>query len=53
VGFISTITVQAQAPLYTPADRPFAIAPPGVWVQLADYELICSAAAHTITVTTI
>ena len=53
VGFISDIQVQAQVPAYTPPDRPIVIGPPGVWVQLADYELICSAANHTITVTTI
>lgn len=53
IGFISSIQVVAQAPLYTPAARPFVIAPAGVWVQLADYELVCSAATHTITVSTI
>jgi len=46
VGFVAALTVQAATPLYTPTDRPFSSGPPGVWVQLADYELICSG-THT------
>ncbi len=41
VGFISDLSIQAGAPLYLPADRPYPIAIPSVWVQLADYEIVC------------
>lgn len=47
VGFISSLTVEAGAPLYQPPDRPFPIGVPGVWVQLADYEILCSG-THTV-----
>ncbi|NTU80292.1 MAG: putative baseplate assembly protein [Chloroflexales bacterium] len=42
VGFISSLTVQAGTPLYQPNRRPFTNSRAGVWVQLADYELLCS-----------
>lgn len=54
IGFISNITVEAGRPLYVPegdvfpAHRPFPIGNPGVWVQLVDYEMICSG-THDIT----
>jgi Baseplate J-like protein len=41
IGFISKITVAPGAPKYIPPTRPV-IGQPGVWVQLADYEIICS-----------
>jgi predicted phage baseplate assembly protein len=42
IGFISALSIQAGTPLppYTGA-RPFPVVPPGAWVQLADYELVC------------
>jgi predicted phage baseplate assembly protein len=46
VGFISSLTVAAGTPLYDPPDRPIT-GQSDVWVQLADYELICSG-EHTI-----
>lgn len=47
IGFISEITVQAGIPLYEPKDQPFVSSPSDVWVQLADYEIICSG-THTV-----
>jgi predicted phage baseplate assembly protein len=41
VGFISSLTVAAGTPLYDPPDRP-SMGQSDVWVQLADYETICS-----------
>ncbi len=52
IGFVESLTVQAAAPLYQPPDRPFPIGVPGVWVQLADYEMICSG-THAVTVSAI
>jgi hypothetical protein len=46
VGFISSLTVAAGTPLYDPPDRP-TTGESDVWVQLADYEIICSG-DHTI-----
>jgi predicted phage baseplate assembly protein len=46
VGFISSLTVAAGRPLYDPPDRPI-MGQSDVWVQLADYEIICSG-DHTI-----
>jgi predicted phage baseplate assembly protein len=46
VGFISSLAVKAGTPLYQPPKRP----PTGqsdVWVQLADYEIVCSG-DHTV-----
>lgn len=55
IGFITNITIEAGRPLYVsgagavfPAHRPFPIENPGVWVQLVDYEMVCSG-THTIT----
>jgi hypothetical protein len=42
IGFISSLTVQAVQPAYEPRERPFARTSAGVWVQVADYELVCS-----------
>jgi predicted phage baseplate assembly protein len=56
VGYITQLTVQADTPLYTSpptsAMRPLALQGPGPSVPLADYELVCSAAAtkHTVSV---
>jgi hypothetical protein len=52
VGFISSLTIQALAPLYTPPVRLYPYGP-GVWIQFADYEMVCSAATHVVTVTKI
>ncbi len=50
IGFIADISIAAATPLYTPVDRPFPVGVPSVWLQLADYELVCSGPAHAITV---
>lgn len=65
IAFISSLTVEAGIPLYhlpplnpggTAAnykpelERPVDKAPPGASVQLADYELVCAAADHTVDV---
>jgi predicted phage baseplate assembly protein len=42
IGFIEKLEAQAAIPAYQPSDRPFASDTPGTWVQLADYELVCS-----------
>jgi predicted phage baseplate assembly protein len=52
VGFISTLTLEAETPAYhdpplgpggawLPSERPFSLATPGAWVRVADYELVC------------
>ena len=41
IGFISSLSVKAGSPLYQPPERPNA-SESEVWVQLADYEIICS-----------
>ena len=43
IGFIEKLEAQAAEPAYQPARRPFASDKPSAWVQLADYELVCSA----------
>lgn len=53
IGFISSLTIQSETALYTPTTRLYPVAVPGVWVKLADYEMVCSAAAHSVTVTKI
>jgi len=55
LGFISALTLAADTPPYfgpgpVAGQRPFPLATPGVWVQLADYELVCSSTNHTVTV---
>jgi Baseplate J-like protein len=49
VGFISDLKVAAAQPLYQPPARPYDIGIFSVWVQVADYEMICNG-THTITV---
>lgn len=50
IGYIESIEIAAaNTPLYTPKQRPFSKTR-GVWVPVADYELICSG-AHKVTVT--
>lgn len=41
IGFISTLLVASGVPLYTPPNRPFAASPPGAWIRVADYEIVC------------
>jgi len=53
VGFISGLQIQADTPLYSPPARLYGGTTPGVWVKFADYELVCSAAAHVVTVSKI
>lgn len=47
VGFISDLTIKAQTPLY-PNGRPPDLLQSGVWIQLADYEIVCSHTDHAI-----
>jgi len=48
VGFISALTIEPTMPPYVDAaapistQRPFSFGNAGVWVQLADYEIVCS-----------
>jgi hypothetical protein len=51
VGFIASLQIDAETPLYTPPTRLYPTGVPGVWVKFADYEMVCSAAAHNVTVT--
>ena len=53
IGFISSLTLQSETALYTPNTRLYPVAVPGVWVKLADYEMVCSSNAHSVTVTKI
>jgi len=55
IGFIENLRIKAAIPDYhdpvlswNPAERPFPINILGVWVQLADFELLCSG-THTVT----
>lgn len=56
VGFIASLEIEALRALYNPPRPPdFPLNIRGVWVQLADYEIVCSAAAdpanrHSVTV---
>jgi predicted phage baseplate assembly protein len=52
IGFISSLTLAPDTPLYIPATRPpLPPIPPatGPWVNLADYELACYSPASVIT----
>lgn len=46
IGFISSLKIEAKTPDYFPATRPFKPNDPKlsnkVWIELADYEIICS-----------
>lgn len=53
VGFIAALTIAANTPLYVPPTRLYPVGVPGVWVKFADYEMVCSAEAHSITVSKI
>jgi hypothetical protein len=50
VGFIASLQLEALTPLYTPAVRLYPVGAPGVWIKFADYEMVCSAEDHAITV---
>lgn len=50
VGFIAGLQIQADIPLYSPPIRLYSGTTPGVWVKFADYEIVCSADAHSVTV---
>jgi predicted phage baseplate assembly protein len=57
IGFISSLTLAAETPPYfgpgaPQFQRPFSLAGPGVWVQLTDYEIVCSSTNHVVTVAT-
>ena len=52
IGFVATLTVQAGPPEYDPPERPSFLGNSSVWVQLADYELICSG-THDVSVSEI
>jgi predicted phage baseplate assembly protein len=63
IGFISTISLMAETPLYhfppygtgapnTPlgsTERPVQPGPPGVWVWIMDYELVCYGTTSQVT----
>ncbi|GHO83202.1 putative baseplate assembly protein [Dictyobacter formicarum] len=53
IGFISSLTLAAEAPAYTPNTRPAQPASPGAWVSVADYELSCYGTSSKITPTTL
>ncbi len=53
IGFISDLKIEAMTPLYQPTDRPFVVGVPSVWIQVVDYEIVCSTASHIINVTKI
>ncbi|MFS0519553.1 baseplate J/gp47 family protein [Nostoc sp. UIC 10607] len=56
IGFISDLKLQAAIPLYQPLalGRPINASTPGIWVQLADYEMICNGSNKgDITITTL
>lgn len=53
IAFISDLKIEAMTPLYEPIDRPFVVgvpSVPSVWIQLADYEIVCGTAKHIINV---
>jgi hypothetical protein len=52
IGFISSLEIKETIPGYKPPDRPpFLVSHvPGVWVRLADYEIVCSDITHSVTV---
>jgi hypothetical protein len=51
IGYVETISIGPGEPLYLPRNRPFN-SQPGVWVRVADYELICNGTDESdITVT--
>jgi predicted phage baseplate assembly protein len=53
VGFISSLTLAAETPAYTPSTRPNQPASPGAWVSVADYELVCYGTSSKITPSTL
>jgi predicted phage baseplate assembly protein len=53
VGFISSLTLAAEAPAYTPSTRPTLPSSPGAWVSVADYELVCYGTSSKITPSTL
>ena len=53
VGFISSLTLAAEAPAYTPSTRPTLPSSPGAWVSVADYELVCYGTTSKITASTL
>jgi predicted phage baseplate assembly protein len=53
IGFISSLTLTAEPPAYTPGTRPSQPASPGAWVSVADYELVCYGTSSTITPSTL
>ena len=48
IGLVSNLEIKAHNPLYSPNIRPYAIPSQGVWIRLADYEIVCSHTSHTI-----
>ena len=45
IGFISNLAITAMDPAYS---RPHSINVPGVWLPVADYEIVCSHTDHAI-----
>lgn len=50
IGFISRLEIAAGSPVYQPGDRPYPTGVLGIWLPIADYEIICSG-THQIEVT--
>lgn len=50
IGFISQLQIAAASPDYQPGARPFPINQPGVWLPIADYEIVCSG-THSVRAT--
>jgi len=51
IGFISDLKVEALEPYYEPPERPpYLDSGPSVWLKLEDYEMICSADTHSISI---
>src|SRR5947208_1221391 len=51
LGFITSLTIAAETPAYTPSTRPAQPPVSQVWVNVAEYELICYGTSSTITAT--
>ncbi|GHO90349.1 putative baseplate assembly protein [Reticulibacter mediterranei] len=53
LGFITSLTMVAETPAYTPSTRPTQPPASQVWVNVAEYELVCYGTSSAITATRI
>jgi predicted phage baseplate assembly protein len=51
LGFITSLTMTAETPAYTPPTRPAQPPASQVWVNVAEYELICYGTTSNVTAT--